>query len=183
MAIVRDDVSRSESKNLRNPPTRIVEKQEKQVITPLRPGLIRDSEQRIDLIASEKAEDGPGNAFLRDGENAPGRFGHLWSKEIACVMNEGANGGESGIAAANAVVAVFFEIGKKSENGLGTAGLQGQLGGRRPAGRLQKSKKQTEGIAISANGAGAEVTLRRDVFGEKPLKQTSEIWIFHGSGD
>jgi hypothetical protein len=153
------------------------------VITAFGPGLVRHGEQRLDLIARKKAEGGLGKAFLRDGQNVSGRFRHLRSKEIAGVMDESANGGETGIAAANAVVAVFFQMGKKRENALGAASLQGQVGGRGPAGRLQESKKQAEGIAISADGAGTEVALSCDVFGKKPLKQAAEIWSFHGSGD
>ena len=80
-------------------------------------------------------------------------------------------------------MAVFFQMGKKRESALGAAGLQGQLGGRGPAGRLQESKKQAEGVAVSADCAGAEVALGRDVFDKKPLKQAAEIWSFHGSGD
>lgn len=153
------------------------------MIAALRPGLVRHSEQGLDLIARQEAEDGLGKAFLRDGQNVSGRFRYLRSKEIVGVMDKGANCGEPGIAAASAVVAVFFQMGKKRENALGAAGLQGQLGGRGPAGRLKESKKQAEGVAVSADSAVTEVALGRDVLGKKPLKQVAEIWSFHGSGD
>lgn len=153
------------------------------MIPSLGPRLVRHREQGLDLIARQKAEDRLGKAFLRDRQNVSGGFRHLRSKEIAGVMDKGANGGEPGIAAASAVVAVFFQMGKKCENALGAAGLQGQLGGRGPAARLKESKKQAEGVAVSADSAGAEIAMGRDVFGKKPLKQAAEIWSFHGSGD
>ena len=86
-------------------------------------------------------------------------------------VNEAANRSQARVARSDRIAPLGLEMLEKSEHGLGREGVKSQFinGAAQVIG--DKSKEQTEGIAVSGDSLRADVALVDQVVGKIPLNE------------
>jgi len=105
-----DDILPAQSGHLREAQPGLNSEQEEGVVPAPAPGtLIRSSEQSFHLGISQESDQPPRLALIRNDEDLldSGRFSGLLEGDVA---EEGTNGGETKVAGANHIVALFLTM-------------------------------------------------------------------------
>src|SRR2546425_5305876 len=141
-------------------------------------GAVGSGQEGLDLGPVEEGDQGALEALERDGEDALDERGVFGVVE-GCEVEEGVDGGETGIAGADGVASNGLEMSQKVADERGVEVVEVEAAWGLPSALVNEGEQQAEGVAVGSDGVRTGLALLRQPVGEEGLEGGSER--AHGS--
>jgi hypothetical protein len=130
-------------------------------------------QEGFDLRGREEVDESALEAFLRDIEDTLDPMGVV-GHEDSDVVEEGVDGREAGVAGADTVVAILFEVMEEGSDQGGVELFEAELSGRLGEAVVGKAEQEGEGDLVGLDGMGACLALSLEAVGEERLEEGCE---------
>ena len=168
-AVAQLDVAASEPDQLREPKACLHRQRDERMVSPaLPPTEIGCGEQGIDLLGLEERHLCLVGALLGDGQHQGDELGVLGMTQCR-VAEQRPHCGQTGVAAAGAVVAIGLEVVQERRDRLDTKVVPDEGGRCRSGAVLHEAEQEGEGAAIGADRGRARLALLGQPLGEEHL--------------
>jgi hypothetical protein len=182
MGTVQKDIGDAEADDLGDARAGVIQHGKQRGITLPTPGCsVGCIEQRLHLIARQKPQNGPIEAFARDGEHA---LCDRQRSRIAYrgVTHERADRGKTQITGARTATSLGLEMIQKRQDHGRIEILQGERGSCSPRVLLCVAQQQLEGVPVAGDRVRAHAALGNQAALEKLLQQRGKIDVGSAHG-
>ena len=161
------DCCAGEPGDLTDPETGLDREQYQSVIASTDPsGKVWCAEQCVGLVFGEVGDQGLAGPFRRDGEDSLDQVGVL-GVSVGGEVEQGADGGESGVAGSHADTALVLEVVEEGSDHCCVEVFEGQLVGCAPGAGLNEAQQQTIRVSVGGDGVLAGLALVDQSLGEE----------------